>query len=155
MLAKESPSPLKKQPRMDAAASPSPTHAIDSAASSPLSSLDESGLVDIIGDQPSEEIVTKEEEQPEHSQQEPPQQFQQEQQQQQQLQQQQQTPVKTESFSSSAATFEEIQKQLKATLDHVEQRNMVSGFQTLSKATSVVVDNCEQLGKIIIHRCVR
>lgn len=44
-------------------------------------------------------------------------------------------------------TFEEIQKQLKSTLDHVEQRNMVSGFQTLSKATGAVVDNCEQLGK--------
>ncbi|CEP12228.1 hypothetical protein [Parasitella parasitica] len=43
-------------------------------------------------------------------------------------------------------TFEEIQKQLKNTLDHVEQRNMVSGFQTLSKATSAVVDHCEQLG---------
>lgn len=45
-------------------------------------------------------------------------------------------------------TFEEIQKQLKSTLDHVEQRNMVSGFQTLSKATGAVVDNCEQLGKL-------
>lgn len=44
-------------------------------------------------------------------------------------------------------TFEEIQKQLKNTLDHVEQRNMVSGFQTLSKATGAVVDHCEQLGK--------
>ncbi|KAI7881219.1 uncharacterized protein EV154DRAFT_428642 [Mucor mucedo] len=43
-------------------------------------------------------------------------------------------------------TFEEIQKQLKNTLDHVEQRNMVSGFQTLSKATGAVVDHCEQLG---------
>ncbi|KAI9497959.1 hypothetical protein BDB00DRAFT_969590 [Zychaea mexicana] len=47
---------------------------------------------------------------------------------------------------TSTTTFEEIQKQLKATLDHVEQRNMVSGFQTLSKATSAVVDHCEQLG---------
>jgi hypothetical protein len=45
-------------------------------------------------------------------------------------------------------TFEEIQKQLKNTLDHVEQRNMVSGFQTLSKATGAVVDHCEQLGNI-------
>lgn len=48
-------------------------------------------------------------------------------------------------------TFEEIQKQLKNTLDHVEQRNMVSGFQTLSKATGAVVDHCEQLGKNILH----
>ncbi|KAG2222637.1 hypothetical protein INT45_008301 [Circinella minor] len=47
---------------------------------------------------------------------------------------------------TSTTSFEEIQKQLKATLDHVEQRNMVSGFQTLSKATSAVVDHCEQLG---------
>ncbi|KAG2233297.1 hypothetical protein INT48_007733 [Thamnidium elegans] len=45
-------------------------------------------------------------------------------------------------------TFEEIQKQLKNTLDHVEQRNMVSGFQTLSKATGAVVDHCEQLGTV-------
>ncbi|KAI8369667.1 hypothetical protein BD560DRAFT_330032 [Blakeslea trispora] len=43
-------------------------------------------------------------------------------------------------------TFEEIQRQLKSTLDHIEQKNMVSGFQTLSKATSAVVDHCEQLG---------
>lgn len=47
---------------------------------------------------------------------------------------------------TSCTSFEEIQNQLKATLDHVEQRNMVSGFQTLSKATSAVVDHCEQLG---------
>ncbi|KAI9305502.1 hypothetical protein BJ944DRAFT_148490, partial [Cunninghamella echinulata] len=46
----------------------------------------------------------------------------------------------------STTNFEEIQKQLKKTLDHVEQRNMVSGFETLSKATSAVVDHCEQLG---------
>lgn len=49
--------------------------------------------------------------------------------------------------STPITTFEEIQKQLKNTLDHVEQKNMVSGFQTLSKATSAVVDHCEQLGK--------
>ncbi|GAA5816422.1 hypothetical protein MFLAVUS_009951 [Mucor flavus] len=48
--------------------------------------------------------------------------------------------------STPITTFEEIQKQLKNTLDHVEQRNMVSGFQTLSKATGAVVDHCEQLG---------
>ncbi|KAF7726978.1 hypothetical protein EC973_008173 [Apophysomyces ossiformis] len=59
-------------------------------------------------------------------------------------------PIKTEntaeSLSPNTTSFEEIQKQLKKTLDHVEQRNMVSGFQTLSKATSAVVDHCEQLG---------
>lgn len=49
-------------------------------------------------------------------------------------------------------TFEEIQKQLKNTLDHVEQRNMVSGFQTLSKATGAVVDHCEQLGTVFIFK---
>lgn len=48
-------------------------------------------------------------------------------------------------------TFEEIQKQLKNTLDHVEQRNMVSGFQTLSKATGAVVDHCEQLGIVFFN----
>lgn len=54
------------------------------------------------------------------------------------------------SFSSapmnSTTNFEEIQNQLKKTLDHIEQRNMVSGFRTLSNATSAVVDHCEQLG---------
>ncbi|KAG0178394.1 hypothetical protein DFQ28_004381 [Apophysomyces sp. BC1034] len=59
-------------------------------------------------------------------------------------------PIKTENASETASSnstnFEEIQKQLKKTLDHVEQRNMVSGFQTLSKATGAVVDHCEQLG---------
>ncbi|KAI9322396.1 hypothetical protein BX666DRAFT_2017054 [Dichotomocladium elegans] len=59
-----------------------------------------------------------------------------------------QQPVTTIQPPSPTATtnFEEIQKELKATLDHVEQRNMVSGFQTLSKATNAVVDHCEQLG---------
>ncbi|ORY94652.1 hypothetical protein BCR43DRAFT_494380 [Syncephalastrum racemosum] len=56
------------------------------------------------------------------------------------------TATITSTFTSASTSFEEIQKQLKATLDHVEQRNMVSGFQTLSKATSAVVDHCEQLG---------
>ncbi|KAI8330222.1 hypothetical protein BC941DRAFT_456902 [Chlamydoabsidia padenii] len=46
----------------------------------------------------------------------------------------------------STTNFEEIQNQLKKTLDHIEQRNMVSGFRTLSNATSAVVDHCEQLG---------
>ncbi|KAI7866608.1 hypothetical protein BDF14DRAFT_1694360, partial [Spinellus fusiger] len=48
--------------------------------------------------------------------------------------------------TTSTTNFEEIQRQLKKTLDHVEQRNMVSGFQTLSKATGAVVEHCEQLG---------
>ncbi|KAI8078066.1 uncharacterized protein B0P05DRAFT_543956 [Gilbertella persicaria] len=59
------------------------------------------------------------------------------------------TPTQSTSVpavSTPITTFEEIQKQLKNTLDHVEQRNMVSGFQTLSKATGAVVDHCEQLG---------
>ncbi|KAI8988203.1 hypothetical protein BDF20DRAFT_854424 [Mycotypha africana] len=56
------------------------------------------------------------------------------------------TSVITAPPPQPATTFEEIQKQLKATLDHIEQRNMVSGFQTLSKATGAVVDSCEHLG---------
>ncbi|KAI9279851.1 hypothetical protein BY458DRAFT_501847 [Sporodiniella umbellata] len=52
----------------------------------------------------------------------------------------------TEISTVPITTFEEIQKQLKSTLDHIEQKNMVSGFQTLSKATTAVVENCEQLG---------
>ncbi|KAI8890637.1 hypothetical protein K501DRAFT_205815 [Backusella circina FSU 941] len=55
-------------------------------------------------------------------------------------------PTPEITVSTPITTFEEIQKQLKNTLDHVEQKNMVSGFQTLSKATSAVVDHCEQLG---------
>lgn len=55
-------------------------------------------------------------------------------------------PAPSEPNMGSITTFEEIQKQLKSTLDHIEQKNMVSGFQTLSKATTAVVDNCEQLG---------
>ncbi|KAI8982686.1 hypothetical protein BDB01DRAFT_860365 [Pilobolus umbonatus] len=55
------------------------------------------------------------------------------------------SPVKP-TPEDNITTFEEIQKQLKNTLDHVEQRNMVSGFQTLSKATAAVVEHCEQLG---------
>ncbi|KAG2175762.1 hypothetical protein INT44_000240 [Umbelopsis vinacea] len=47
---------------------------------------------------------------------------------------------------TKVTTFEEIQKQLKKTLDHVEQKNLRSSFETLSLATSGVVDNCEQLG---------
>lgn len=43
-------------------------------------------------------------------------------------------------------SFEEIQKQLKKTLDHVEQKNLKSSFETLSLATAGVVDNCEHLG---------
>lgn len=63
------------------------------------------------------------------------------------------TTTATNTFTSASTSFEEIQKQLKATLDHVEQRNMVSGFQTLGKATSAVVDHCEQLGtKMILPR---
>ncbi|PHZ10514.1 uncharacterized protein RHIMIDRAFT_239338 [Rhizopus microsporus ATCC 52813] len=54
--------------------------------------------------------------------------------------------IPPESTISTITTFEEIQKQLKSTLDHIEQRNMVSGFQTLSKATAAVVEHCEQLG---------
>jgi hypothetical protein len=58
------------------------------------------------------------------------------------------------SFSSvpmhSTTNFEEIQNQLKKTLDHIEQRNMVSGFRTLSNATSAVVDHCEQLGNNVL-----
>ncbi|GAN02965.1 hypothetical protein MAM1_0031d02415 [Mucor ambiguus] len=56
------------------------------------------------------------------------------------------TPPTPAPAPTPITTFEEIQKQLKNTLDHVEQRNMVSGFQTLSKATGAVVDHCEQLG---------
>lgn len=56
------------------------------------------------------------------------------------------TSVVVPATPTPITTFEEIQKQLKNTLDHVEQRNMVSGFQTLSKATGAVVDHCEQLG---------
>ncbi|CAO3601352.1 unnamed protein product [Absidia cylindrospora] len=48
--------------------------------------------------------------------------------------------------SNSTTNFEEIQNQLKKTLDHIEQRHMVSGFRTLSNATSAVVEHCEQLG---------
>ncbi|KAG1141226.1 hypothetical protein G6F37_008481 [Rhizopus arrhizus] len=54
--------------------------------------------------------------------------------------------IPPQSTINSITTFEEIQKQLKSTLDHVEQKNMVSGFQTLSKATAAVVEHCEQLG---------
>ncbi|KAI7906772.1 uncharacterized protein BX663DRAFT_414776, partial [Cokeromyces recurvatus] len=47
---------------------------------------------------------------------------------------------------TSITTFEEIQRQLKSTLDHVEQRSMVSAFETLSNATSAVVEHCQELG---------
>lgn len=57
--------------------------------------------------------------------------------------------IPPESTISTITTFEEIQKQLKSTLDHIEQRNMVSGFQTLSKATAAVVEHCEQLGSLL------
>ncbi|KAI8079962.1 uncharacterized protein BX664DRAFT_388910 [Halteromyces radiatus] len=61
---------------------------------------------------------------------------------------QENVPVTSTSPTTAKSTtnFEEIQNQLKKTLDHIEQRNMVSGFRTLSKATGAVVDHCEQLG---------
>jgi hypothetical protein len=53
----------------------------------------------------------------------------------------------------SATSFEEIQKQLKKTLDHVEQKNLKSSFETLSIATAGVVDNCEHLGRYSLSTC--
>lgn len=52
--------------------------------------------------------------------------------------------------TNSTTNFEEIQNQLKKTLDHIEQRHMVSGFRTLSNATNAVVEHCEQLGKCLV-----